>query len=126
MARVCRVDWSGDAVADLLEIPDRSICVEILDLAEAELERAPGPSSIQGVALKYPHLWWRRVVRRANISQLEGFDINNEVDNDAQDYVIVYRMTTFKERIKFRRLRQRYIILRVLHNREFARRYHGS
>jgi hypothetical protein len=35
-------------------------------------------------------------------------------------------LITADERIRFRRLREHYVILRVLHNREFPRRYPGS
>jgi hypothetical protein len=74
-----------------------------MDLAETELERAPVSSPIEGIVARYPYLWWRRAVRRADVPQFLGFDLgdDDEFHNQACDYVIVYRLMTSDERIKF-------------------------
>lgn len=128
MMSVGRIEWSNDAVEDLHRVPDKAVCAEIMDLAETELERASLSSPIEGIVAKYPHLWWRRAVRRADLPQFLSFDLgdDDEFHNQACDYVIVYRLMTPDERIRFKRLRMHYVILRVLHNREFARLYPGS
>jgi hypothetical protein len=126
MVSVGRVEWSDDAVEDLHRIPDSAICAEIIDLAETELKRA-SISPIEGPVEKHSHLWWRRAIRMADVSQFLDFDIDgdDEFNNQACDYVIVYRLITPDEKIKFRRLGDRYVIARVLHNREFLPHYPG-
>jgi plasmid stabilization system protein ParE len=127
MVTVGKVDWSDDAVEDLHQIADRSVCAEIMDIAERELARSPDPSALEGFVNEFRHIRWRRAVRRADVLEFLRFDLNPEDDefhNQACDYVIVYRSSTDDEAIKFHRLmRSRLIILRVLHNREFPSRY---
>ena len=125
---VGRVEWSDDAIEDLHRISDRAVCAEIMDLAETELTTSPDLSAIEGPSEKYPNLWWRRGVRRADIAQFMDFyddDDDDESGNQACDYVIVYRLMTANEMIKFHRPRKHYVIVRVLHNREFPPRYSG-
>jgi hypothetical protein len=123
-----RVEWSDDAVEDLHRIPDNAVCAEIMDLAETELKTSPDSSPIEGFVAKYPDLWWRRGVRRADIPQFLNFydDDDGRFSNHACDYVIVYRLMTSDEKIRFRRMRNSYVVVRVLHNREFPMRYRVS
>jgi plasmid stabilization system protein ParE len=122
---VGRVGWSDDAVEDLHRISNAEVCSEVIDLAETELDITPARAPTQGTLVSRPNLWWRRAVRRADVSQFLSLEVgdNGELDVCAHDYVIVYRLATADERIKFWRKRNRLVVLRVLHNRDLRRHY---
>lgn len=134
------VKWSADAREDLHRIMDVRVCAEILDLAETELT-APDSSQpgFEGRASNNPDIFYRRAVRRRALDDFLGWHLIDENGGEirAYDYVLAYRYVTEDEIIKFRLelitvrssviFRRRgtppFVVLRVLHNREFARLY---
>ncbi len=115
------VVWSRDAEQDLLGILDPSVQAEIMDLAEKELVRPSAGSILEAlVRIEGQEAFMRRAVRRRDLTNYLSWSLDDadEFGNQACDYVIAYRYITADERIKFRRARRCFVILRVLHNRQ--------
>src|ERR1035437_1931525 len=116
------ISWSDDAIEDLHRIADPSVIAEIMDLAERELTAVTEGSVLQGRVGGFSDLFWRRSVRLKDLSGFTGYSLGDEDEFGCQacDYVLVYRRATRDEMLKFQFYRPRYVIARVLHNRDFA------
>jgi hypothetical protein len=128
------VQWARDAREDLRQIPDTFVCAEILDLADREL-RTPDSSQpgFEGRAADNPQIFYRRAMPLADLEAFLSWDLDDkdEYGNQACDYVLVYRHLTLNEAIKFKLHVRKgenppFVVLRVLHNREFARRFQAA
>jgi hypothetical protein len=131
------VKWSPDAREDLRQITDGSVRAEILELAEAELGSPDDPQpGFEGRSTEDGNIFYRRAVRRDELADFMSWDLDEKDDsrNYAWNYVIIYRYMTMdevinfgislmRERPFFRRLPPPFVVLRVVHNREFARLY---
>ena len=124
------VKWSRDAREDLRQIPDTFVWAEILDLAERELRSPDTAPGFEGRAAGDPNIFYRRAISRADLDDFLAWDLDDrdEDGNQSCDYILVYRYLTLNEVIKFKLALGRgrippFVVLRVLHNREFARRF---
>lgn len=96
---------SGGACQDLRRIEDQAVRAELVHLAQAELRVPESGSAIEGRLRDYPHMWWRRGVRRANLAEYEGWDTFDNADEftwQAFNFVLLYRRATSNEMIDHR------------------------
>jgi hypothetical protein len=116
------IEWSDDALEDLLGIGDSVTQAEICDIAERELTRPHGQNPIQGVLADKSQIYYRRAVRVSALGDYLSFDIDDEDEfqQHAANYMLVYRRMTGDEQIKFKSPRRKWIVIRVLHNRDLA------
>jgi hypothetical protein len=116
------VVWTEEAIEDLNAIYDPSVQAEVMDLAERELLQPSSPSPIEGRLPEAPDVYYRRAVKRSGVSQYLAWSLgdSDEFSEQAEDYVIVYRRITVDEKINLRRVRQAFVVVRVLHNRDLV------
>lgn len=117
-----RIAWKREAREDLRSIGDILVLVEIIELAESELDMTAVSSSIEGDVPGDADVRWRRCIPRAERQGFESFDLD-ERDGEfrlaACDYVLAYRAIRPGEIFGDARTED-IVVLRVLSNRDMA------
>lgn len=99
------VRLSDRACQDLRRIDDPSVRAELVYIAMTELEMRTGGLSIQGRLRDHQDVWWRRGVRRENLSDFEGWETEDDADDatwQAFNFVLLYRLATSNEIVDLR------------------------
>ena len=118
---------SGEAKEQLRTISDPSVVAEILHLIYNELEVPPRGGSLDGLVSdargSLPPVWWRRAFPFARLADFEQFTLDEDEDEfgrQACDYVIVYRLMTSDERIRFQISYQVVLVVAVYSNADLV------
>ena len=110
-------------LADYVERGAGQTVREIMHIALHELRAQPSESPIEGSVRAQPGTWWRRCVRRAQTTRDVQADLE-ESDDDADQYVLIYRQGEPVDEIEKRHPDQECLrILYVLHNSQLASVY---
>lgn len=96
------ITFSGGACQDLRRIGDPSVRAELVHIARTELGMPEGGSLIEGRLRDYPNVWWRRGIRRAYLTDFEGWGTEDDADEytwQPFNFVLLYRLATSDEMI---------------------------
>jgi hypothetical protein len=104
----------------LLDLPDATIA-QIMRINAQELDVVTTPNPLEGFLDRYPHMMWRRAVRRAELAAYLDYEARS-ADNPehAWNYVSVYRWATPEELIQYQR-RPTLLVVAIMGNLDLAR-----